>query len=114
MYSRARTLRMLGVVDDTHTPISPSHPSSAPPARATWSRALLGAHGGVGVLVMLSGRVWGGVDGAGRRSWRVRKETGALRAEGVWVWVWVWVWGEVEWELWVVGAVKEGVLYVEG
>jgi Zinc finger, C2H2 type len=65
MYSRARTLRMLGVVDATHTPLSASHSSHAPPARAMGVGALLGGRGGTAVLAMLSGRVWGGGRGRG-------------------------------------------------
>jgi Zinc finger, C2H2 type len=82
MYSRARTLRMLSVVDDAHSPLSASHPPIAARAPATRVGALLGARGGVGVLAMLSGRVWGGGRGGGEELEGVEGDEGAAGGGG--------------------------------
>jgi hypothetical protein len=49
---------------------------------------------------------FGEAGGAGERSWRVRKEGRALRAEEVWLGVW----GEVGWRLVEAGAAVVGVV----
>jgi hypothetical protein len=83
MYSRARTLRMLGVLDaTTNTPPPPSHPTSAPPARAAWSTASLGPRGGINLLSLLCGRVWGGWRGGGREWEAVEGGGGAAGGGG--------------------------------
>jgi hypothetical protein len=43
MYSRARTLRMLGVVDDAPTPLFPSHPRARLPG-VWWGSARFWVH----------------------------------------------------------------------